>query len=41
MSPWPFVVAAYALTVLATASLVLLSWRSMRNAEAAAEHLRK
>ena len=41
MNPWPFVTAAYALTLLATAALVLLSWRSMRKAEAAAEQLRK
>ena len=41
MNPWQFVTAAYALTLLATASLILLSWRSMRKAEAAAEHLRK
>jgi heme exporter protein D len=41
MNPWPFVTAAYALTLLATAALVLASWRSMRKAEAAAEHLRK
>jgi hypothetical protein len=41
MNPWPFVIAAYALTLLATAALVLLSWRAMRRAEAAAEHLRK
>ena len=41
MNPWPFVTAAYALTLLATAVLVLLSWRSMRKAEAAAEQLRK
>ena len=41
MNPWPFVTAAYALTLLATAALVLLSWRSMRKVEAAAEHLRK
>jgi hypothetical protein len=41
MNPWPFVIAAYALTLLATAALVLLSWRSMRNAEATAEQLRK
>jgi len=37
MNPWPFVIAAYALTLLATAALVLLSWRSMRKAEAAVE----
>ena len=41
MNPWPFVAAAYALTLLATAALVLLSWRSMRKAEAASEQLRK
>jgi heme exporter protein CcmD len=41
MNPWPFVIAAYALTLLATAALVLQSWRSMRTAEAAVERLRK
>jgi hypothetical protein len=41
MNPWPFVIAAYAVTMVATAALVLLSWRSMRSAEAAAERLRK
>ncbi len=41
MNPWPFVAAAYALTLLATALLVVLSWRSMRKAETAAERLRK
>ncbi len=41
MNPWPFVIAAYALTLLATAALVLLSWRWMRKAEAAAEQLKK
>ena len=33
MNPWPFVIAAYALTLLATASLVLWSWSAMRRAE--------
>ena len=41
MNPWPFVAAAYALTLLATTLLVVHSWRLMRKAEAAAEHLRK
>ena len=41
MNPWPFVAAAYALTLLATAALVILSWRSMRRAEAAAEQHKK
>ena len=33
MNPWPFVIAAYALTLLATALLIVLSWRAMRKAE--------
>jgi heme exporter protein CcmD len=41
MNPWPFVIAAYALTLLAAAALILLSWRSMRKAEAAVEQLKK
>ena len=41
MNPWPFVIAAYALTLLATAALVLLSWRAMRKAEAAVEQIKK
>ena len=41
MNPWPFVIAAYALTLIATAALVLLTWRSMRKAESDAEQLRK
>ena len=41
MNPWPFVIAAYALTLLATAALVLLSWRKMRKAEVAVEQLKK
>ena len=41
MNPWPFVIAAYVLTLMATAALVLLSWRSMRRAEAAAKQLKK
>ena len=39
MNPWPFVIAAYAVTILATAALLLLSWRDMRAAEAAARAL--
>jgi hypothetical protein len=41
MNPWPFIAAAYALTLLATAVLVILSWQAMRRAEAAAEQLKK
>ena len=41
MNPWPFVAAAYAVTVIAVAALILWSYRSMRRAEAAAEQLRR
>ena len=37
MSQWAFVFAAYGLVAVATASLILWAWRSMRAAEAAAE----
>ena len=37
MNQWAFVLAAYGLTLLATAGLVAGSWASMRRAEAAAE----
>ncbi len=39
MNPWPFVVAAYTVALIGTAGLLLLSWRSMRRAEAEAEKL--
>ena len=41
MNPWPFVTAAYAVAILATAALILWSYASMRRAEAAADKLRK
>ena len=41
MNPWPFVVAAYAVTVIAVAGLILWAQASMRRAEAAADTLRK
>ncbi len=41
MNPWPFVIAAYAITMLAVAGLLLWSYRSMRRSEAAADSLRK
>ena len=41
MNPWPFVVAAYALTLVGTAALVLASWAAMRRAERAAERQRR
>jgi hypothetical protein len=40
MNPWPFVIAAYAIALLATATLLLASFVSMRSAEAEAESLR-
>lgn len=40
MNPWPFVIAAYAVTAAATMLLAALSWRAMRRAEAAADALR-
>lgn len=36
MNHWSFVIAAYAVTLGATALLLVLSWRSMRRAERAA-----
>ena len=41
MNPWPFVAAAYAVTILAVAGLVAWAYASMRRAEAAAGKLRK
>ena len=41
MNPWPFVIAAYAVALVATAGLILWSYSSMRRAEAAADKLRK
>jgi hypothetical protein len=41
MNPWPFVIAAYAVTLVATAGLTLWAYVSMRRAEAAADKLRK
>jgi hypothetical protein len=41
MNQWAFVIAAYALTALATGGLVVVSWLSMRRAEAEAEASRR
>ena len=41
MNPWPFVIAAYAITLLATAGLLLWSFASMRKAEGDAESLKR
>jgi heme exporter protein CcmD len=40
MNQWAFVAAAYAVTIVAVALLLILSWRSMRAAERQAEELR-
>ena len=39
MNPWPFVIAAYGVTVTLTAGLLLWSYSTMRRAEAAADTL--
>ena len=39
MNPWPFVYAAYAVSLVAAAALVALSWLSMRRAEGEAEQI--
>jgi hypothetical protein len=41
MNPWPFVIGAYALTLIGTGGLTLWSWAAMRRAEAEAERLVK
>ena len=41
MNHWTFVTAAYAVTILAVAALILWAFASMRRAEAAADRLRK
>ena len=33
VDPWPFIVAAYAITILATLAVTFWSWRAMRKAE--------
>ena len=40
MNPWPFVTAAYAVTIAGAAALAVLSWLAMRQAEAAADSLK-
>ena len=39
MNPWPFVIGAYALSVIGTVSLTAWSWAAMRHAEAEAAKL--
>jgi len=41
MNPWPFVTAAYAVCIVATAGLLLWAYSSMRKAEAAADALKR
>jgi len=41
MNPWPFVIAAYAVAIVATGGLILWANATMRRAEAAADKLRK
>ena len=40
MNHWPFIIAAYAVTIVGTLALVLASYRAMREAEASADALR-
>ncbi|MEA3031563.1 MAG: hypothetical protein QOJ53_1263 [Sphingomonadales bacterium] len=39
MNPWPFVIGAYALTIIGTLGVTLWSWAAMRRAERDAESL--
>ena len=41
MNPWPFVAAAYSISVALTAALLLWAIASMRRAEAAADALKR
>ncbi|HEY0149314.1 MAG TPA: hypothetical protein VGB70_09940 [Allosphingosinicella sp.] len=40
MNHWPFIIGAYALTIVPTLVLAAVSYRAMRRAEASAEALR-
>jgi hypothetical protein len=41
MNPWPFVIAAYAVALVATASLLLWAYASMLRAERAADEIKR
>jgi hypothetical protein len=41
MNAWPFVIAAYALTLGASGGVALVAWLAMRRAEAAANATRR
>lgn len=41
MNPWPFVITAYAITLLGAAATSIWAWRSAAKAEARADALRE
>lgn len=41
MNPWPFVIAAYSITLVGTMMLVVWAWTTMKRAEARAEELKR
>ena len=41
MNPWPFIIAAYALTIAGTIGVGLWSFLAMRRAESSADNLRR
>ena len=41
MNPWPFVTAAYGVTIATTGALLVWAYASMRRAEAAADALKR
>jgi len=41
MSHWPFIIAAYAATIIGTLAVTWTSWSAMRRAERDAEALRR
>lgn len=41
MNHWPFIIAAYAVTLGSTAVVLFWAWRSMRRAEAKSDALRR
>ncbi len=40
MNAWPYVTAAYAITLIGAAAITLWAWTTMRGAEAAVDKLR-
>lgn len=41
MNPWPFVIAAYGVTLIACAVLIAWAWRAMLRSEARLEELQR